>query len=274
MMCSDHKKAAGLVVGILFATGLLPRLFSLTSADDPSLISLLDAVARKIDSYPDLDRWEAVTVTTRTRMDKSWAPEKITRIRKSVRVEGQDRQEKVLEATEIEKGVTRDITDKTVKAYEERARKERAENASRKAPKAGDGGRRTITLTKKDFAPFGPGERSGYDFKRLEDAVVDGIPACVIETRAKVRKTENIEGRYFFARDTLDILKVDLQPSKNPMFVKLVEMEVEFLPGQGGLAMKRTKVKVYAGFLFKTIRLVIEEEYSDFRFLPALTGSI
>jgi hypothetical protein len=273
MIRPDRKTAAGIALGLLIAAGLTAGLRPAPPADDPALIPLLDALSKKIDSYPDLDRWEAVSTTIRTRMNKSWEPEKITRIRKTVRVEGQDRQETVLEASETEKGITRDITAKMSKTYEDRARKEREEKASHKDTKSKDGDRRAITLTKKDFAPFGPGERTGYEFKRLEDAVVEGLPAMVIETHAKVRKTENIEGRYYFDRDTLDVLKVDLQPSKTPAFVKFVEMEVEFMPVQGALAMKRTRIKVHAGFLFKIIRLVIEEEYSDFRFLTAPVAS-
>ena len=255
--------------GLLLAAGLTAGPWISLSGDDPSLAPLLDAVARKIEAYPDFDRWEAVTLTTRSRMDKSWAPEKVTRIRKSVRVEGQDRRETVLEASETEKGITRDITDKMARFYEERARKEQEEKVSRKNPKPKDDGRRTITLTKRDFAPFGPAERAGYEFRRLEDTDMDGVPVVVIETRAKTRNPENTEGKYFFARDTLDVLKVDLQPSKNPAFVKQVEMEVEFLPAGGAPAMKRMKLKVHAGFLFKVVRLVIIEEYTDFRFLPA-----
>ncbi|MHB8094339.1 MAG: hypothetical protein ACYDH0_05290 [Candidatus Aminicenantales bacterium] len=265
----NARKAAVLFLGGLLAASLAAGPYPLSSASDPSLDSLLDAAAGKMDSYPDLDRWEAVTVTTRSRMDKSWEPEKITRIKKSVHVEGQDRRESVLEAVEIEKGVIRDITERMARTYEERARKEREERASGKISKAGDD-RRAITLTKRDFLPFAPGERSGYEFRRLEDAIVEGIPACVIETRAKIRKPENTEGKYYFALDTMDILKVDLQPSRNPAFVKEIEMEVEFIPSQGAPAMKRTRLKVHAGFLFKTVRLIIEEEYADFRFLPAI----
>jgi hypothetical protein len=265
----DRKTITGFFCGLLLAAGLAAGPCPSSSGDDPSLVSLLDAVARKIDSYPDFDRWEAVTLTTRSRMDKSWEPEKVTRIRKSVHVDGRDRQEKVLEASETEKGVTRDITDKMARFYEERARKEREERESGKNAKPGDDGRKAITLTKKDFAPFGPEERSGYDFRRLEDTDMDGVPAVVIETRAKTRKPENVEGKYFFARDTMDVLKVELKPSKNPAFVKLAEMDVEFMPGQGEPAMKRTRLKVHAGFLFKVVRLIIIEEYTDFRFLPA-----
>jgi hypothetical protein len=264
-----RNKAAGFLLGVWLAAGLTARPAPLSPAEDPSLTALLDAAAGKMESYPDLDRWEAVTVTTRSRMDKSWEPEKVTRIKKSVHVEGQDRRESVLEAFEIEKGVTRDITERMVRTYEERARKEREERASGKSSKAGDGNRRAITLTKKDFLPFEPGERSGYEFRRLEDTVIEGIPACVIETRAKIRKPENTQGKYYFTQDTMDILKVDLQPSRNPAFVKEIEMEVEFLPSHGAPAMKRTRLKVHAGFLFKTVRLIIEEEYADFHFLPA-----
>lgn len=128
---------------------------------------------------------------------------------------------------------------------------------------------RAITLTKKDFLPFEPGERPGYEFRRLENTVMDGIPACVIETRAKIRKSENIEGTYYFDRDTMDILKVDFQPSRNSAFVMEIEMEVEFVPSPGAPAMKWTRLKVHAGFLIKTVRLIIEEEYADFHYLPA-----
>jgi len=269
MWKQPRHKTAGFLLGVWLATVLTAGPAPLSPAEDPILAALLDAAAGKMESYPDFDRWEAITVTTRSRMDKSWEPEKITRIKKNVHVEGQDRQESVLEAFEIEQGVTRDITERMVRTYEERARKEREERASGKASKAGDGDRRAITLTKNDFLPFEPGQRSGYEFRRLEDAVVEGIPACIIETRAKIRKPENIEGTYYFDRETMDILKVDLQPSRNPAFVKEIEMEVEFVRSQGAPAMKRTRLKVHAGFLFKTVRLIVEEEYADFHFLPA-----
>lgn len=249
---------AGLIFGS-FGDGLS------TDHPDPELDALLDALSARIDSYSDLKNWRAAVRSSVTEMDKNWKPEKTTVVRKiTTFVEGRSREE-ILEVLETEKGTTKDITETYIREAEERRRKaeERRRDSARDRERSG--GRRDMSVA--DLAPFSRENRIKYSFSFLPDAEVSGRPARVLSAEARVKDSEVFEGRYYIDKETLDVLRVEIRPSKNPRFVKHLEMDIRFQPGIGSLALKASHMKIHAGFLLKTMRLVVEEEYTDFEIL-------
>lgn len=227
--------------------------------------AFLDDLAARIASYSELNKWRAVVRSSVTEMDKNWRPEKTTVVRKIVTVADGRTHEEILEARETEKGVTRDIREQYVRDAEERRRKaeERRRNADRDGRSSG--GRREFGVD--DLAPFSRDNRKNYQFAFLPDVDISGRPARVLSAVARVKDPEMFEGRYYIDTETLDILRVELRPSKNPRFVKTLEMDIRFQPGIGSLALKGSRMKIHAGFLLRTLRLVVEEEYTDFEIL-------
>ena len=249
---------AGLIFGS-FGDGL--------SADhpDPELDALLDALSARIDSYSDLKNWRAAVRSSVTEMDKNWNPEKTTVVRKITTVTEGRSQDEILEVLETKKGVTRDIRERYVREAEERRRKAEERRSASTRDGEGSGGRRE--LGKDDLAPFSLERRKNFRFSFLPDDEVSGRPVRVVSAEARVKDSEVFEGRYYIDRETLDVLRVELRPSKNPRFVKHLEMDIHFQPGIGSLALKASHMKIHAGFLLKTMRLAVEEEYTDFEIL-------
>jgi len=235
------------------------------------LAPLLDGIADRAASYVPLEGWRASVRTVQTKVDKSWNPEKVTTVSRVVTVRKDDYDERILKAEEAEKGRTKDITADYARDSLERIEKRRREAAERKAKgeaASGDeGGRREMSL--KEFLPFDRARRADFDFARLPDATVDGAAAIVLEVRARVKDEKNWEGTYFIAPERLDILKVVLRPSKNPRFVKELEMEmaVLVLPGDH-LVLRSSRARINAGMFLKRVRMISEDEYSDYEILP------
>ncbi len=245
------------LIGIL-VFGFLPIFSSIAipsagpSDDTSDLSAILDAVARKVRTYSNFENWETMVVSIRTRMNRHWQPVKTTRIIKHLRISGESTLENILEAWETEDGVTQDIT---------------AEVRRKSSKKPQDRKGRIREIAKEDLVPFDGEHRGAYTFRRQADTQMDGIPALVIETRALSADSDLWEGTYIIAKDTFDILKITLKPSRRPIFVRNMEAEMEFRPGSEGIIPKILRFKVHAGFLIKSIRMTVVEEYRDFRFL-------
>jgi hypothetical protein len=126
-----------------------------------------------------------------------------------------------------------------------------------------EGSRKELSMD--DMFPFGVTERKNYIFKLLEDMELAGIPVFVLETKAKMRTDKYYEGKYYIDKNDYKILKVELQPAKNPSVLKLFEMEAYFqvIPG-GYFVLKKTRVRIHVGLVIKNIRLDAEEVYSDY----------
>ena len=261
-------KTAAVLSAALILAGFLsaaPEVRSHAENPDHDWDDFLDALSTRIDSYSDLKNWRAAVRSSVTEMDKNWKPEKTTVVRKiTTFVEGRSREE-ILEVLETEKGTTKDITETYIREAEERRRKaeERRRDSARDRERSG--GRRDMSVA--DLAPFSRENRIKYSFSFLPDAEVSGRPARVLSAEARVKDSEVFEGRYYIDKETLDVLRVEIRPSKNPRFVKHLEMDIRFQPGIGSLALKASHMKIHAGFLLKTMRLVVEEEYTDFEIL-------
>lgn len=265
MKGQSFMKIRGLIVFLFLAAASIRATYGSASAQDNGLGSILDRVAEKLDSYPKTENWKASVVSVITEMDKNWKPKKITRVRRTVRVTDKERSQEILEALETEKGVTKNITEKYKKEAEERQKKAKEAAEERERQKTGEGNENRIELSGGDLLPFSKENRTKYEFTRLEDAEVDSQIVYVLESRAKTSDEKLWEGKYFISRASFDVLKLNLKPAKYPKFVKVLETEVSFqvLP-DGQLVVRKSKFTVDGGMFIKHVRMVTEEEYSEF----------
>lgn len=233
--------------------------------DSDFLNHILENISKRIASYPDFEKWQALVVSTYINADKSWQPEKTRRVKKLLTVNGQVRDEEILEAVEIEKGQTKDITEEYRRQRLERLKKLREE--AEKSKESGEKSAIKNQLTKDDLIPFTENKKGLYTFRLLGEEVLGGEKVYVIEAKAKVKKDNLFEGRYYISQRTYDPLRLVLQPSKNPAFVKEFQVEIDLEPWKDKLVLKKSRIKVFGGFLFKSVRLLIEEDYSDFKII-------
>ncbi|MGB9862668.1 MAG: hypothetical protein ACPLPQ_02550 [Candidatus Saccharicenans sp.] len=232
---------------------------------NPEVSELVEKICRHLASYPDFEKWQADVVSSYISADKNWQPERIRRVKKHLVVEGETREEKILEAVEIEGGRTKNITEEYRQARLERLKKLKEE--AEKARKSGQKPAAKNQLTKEDLVPFSEKKKALYDFRLVGEDVCQGTKVYVLEARARQKQENLFEGIYYISQETLDPLKMVLHPSRFPTFVREFQVEIELEPWQGLLMLKKSRLRVYGGFLFKTVRMVIEEDYSNFRLL-------
>lgn len=234
---------------------------------DADLNALLDRIAERAETRPEIKDWRAKAVSVATEMDKNWQPKKTTRVTKTVAVTGSERSERVIEALQTEKGVTKDLTDEFRREAGEGggAKDKPEENESQ----TGDGKRgMSRSLSLEELLPFGEKARRNFTFTRLPDEIIEGRTVYILESKAKVKGEKFWEGRYFISPESHDVLRVSLTLSKNPKFVKELSTEIDFqLLPDGNFFIKKTRMKVDAGMVIKHVRMVIEEEYSDIEIL-------
>lgn len=233
---------------------------------------ILDQAASRLEAFPELESWQALVTSSRVEMDKNWDPKKELVVRKRIHITGQNRREDVLEARETEKGITRDVTTE----YRERVQQEEAEASeepSDGSDEDGKGKRQGFTLTDDHLFPFSSKAREKYTFTRKEDSVWQGVPVLVLESRALTPEKELMEGRYYLDKENLVVMRAELRPSRLPRVVKTIEMELwfEVLP-EGYLVVKKTRVRFEAALVIKRIRMLTEEDYSEYRVLDASEG--
>ena len=242
--------------GCFFIHGL-----SVASARAEDLTPLLNKISKRMNSYPENNNIQYKFVETYTEMDKKWRPKK-TRVTKEIRkvVDGIPSGE-ILEAVEIEDGVTKDIKQEVIEQYKRIVERDNKFRAERKEKKENEFD---------ELIPFNEKRRAGFEFKRLNDDTLYERPVFVIETVAKEKDIDLFEGKYYIDKKTYDVLKAQLKPPKKPKLVKEMSMEVEFqvLP-EGNFMLKRVKARVDAGLLFVRLRAIEEEEYFDVKILDS-----
>jgi hypothetical protein len=244
------------LVGFIFMNGLAPA-----SDREGGLAPLLDKISKRMNSYPENGNWKYSVVTKTTEMDKQWRPKKTTITTANVKEVDNVLSGEILKAVETEDGITKDVTEKIAKQTKkqlERTNKERAEQKEQK----GTGNEYDA------FFPFNENKRAKFAFHRLDDADTNERPVYIIEAVAKEKDEQLYEGKFYIDQTTYDIIKVRIKPSKNPRFVKELEMDIDFevLP-EGKFIRRRSRTRVDGGLLFKRFRMIVEEEYFDIEIL-------
>jgi len=234
----------------------------------------LNELVRKIDvrtkAYPEFLSYTATAVSRSWEMNAQWKPEKEVVVTKRI-VQHQDSaqgiriDETVIRAVEIIQGREKDVTEKMKGTVKKRRAKQR-----RTGPEDGDGkGKRRgqgFSMSNDDIYPFGEKKKNLFRFTQLADTAIGGKSFLRIQAEAKVPDQETYEGRFTVDRETYDVLLMDVQPSKNPKFVKRITMQMEFdvLPGPY-IVLKRFWMLLDASLLIKKIRMEFEETHSDVR---------
>ena len=180
--------------------------------------SLVIKVAERMESFPEVNNYEAEVSSMLISVDKNWKAKKTTLVEKIVRVNDGIREEEILSAVETAKGRKKDVTQEQreeIRKRQAKAKKERAKRQSKGEDGSEEGGgRRELTL--EQMFPFGEERRSSYTFKQLENEVLEGKTVLVLESRSKVRSNEAYEGIFFIDPDSYEVLRVAIKPAKNP----------------------------------------------------------
>ncbi len=234
-----------------------------SASSELSRLEVVERLHEKILSYPALKNWQASTLTNLYEMDKNWEPKKKTVVEKLVTVKDNARVEKVLRATEYDGDKTKDVTAK----FRAEAEKLNKKSESREGKDGGrKGGRyRGLDLNRGELFPFEENKRKDYDFEVSEGFLEADRKVIILETRSRQKSSEYYEGKFYIHPETYDILRVELQPAKNPGPLKLLEMHIDFrhLPG-GYLVIDTARVRIHVGLIIKNIRMESEEIYSDY----------
>ncbi len=262
---SRNKPMAGLrrKLTFLFLFFSPVLMFKAPAAADTPVDLIVDRAYQRLTSYRDFGRWQALVVSSQTNADRHWQPEKVRRVTKWMKFDGGLLEEEILEAIEIEKGRTRDITEQYRRQRQERLNRIREEREKEKAsgrqPAAG------LTLSLEDLIPFSDRNRSRYDFRLRGESEISGQRVFLVEARAREKKDFLFEGLFFISRDSYDLRRVEITPVKTPAFVREFLMEVDLELWQERLVMRKVKIKIYGRFLFKSVRRMIDEDYLEYR---------
>ena len=245
----------GWVFGVVLAARLV--------AQDQAGGALLDGIDARTEQYADYDSFSASVVFTMQEMNKRWKPEKIVTVQKRIQQDGEERREVILYATEASRGSEKDVTEEY--RDEERKRQERA--AKRRKRKEEDGGDGSgFSLSLEDVFPFSAENRDLFTFRQLADTLASGCGVFRIHVEAREPSDKLFNGEYWIDRETLDVVMIDVVPSKNPRFVKALRMKMWFDVRPGDyFVMTKYWMHVDAGFLFKKVRMEVEEVYTDYR---------
>jgi len=96
-----------------------------------------------------------------------------------------------------------------------------------------------------------------------------------LKSKAKTKDEKLWEGKYYIDQESFDVLKLEIKPSKNPKHVKELEFEMKFqvLPG-GYFVVKKVRARINGGIFIKRIRMISEDEYSDYEIISLEKGGI
>lgn len=262
---SRNERMAGLGRDLtcLFLFLSLALILKAQPVADPPVDLIVDRAYQRLTSYRDFGRWQALVVSSQTNADRHWQPEKVRRVTKWMKFDGGLLEEEILEAIEIEKGRTRDITEQYRRQRQERLNRIREEREKEKAsgrqPAAG------LTLSLEDLIPFSDRNRSRYDFRLRGESEISGQRVFLVEARAREKRDFLFEGLFFISRDSYDLRRVEITPVRTPAFVREFLMEVDLDLWQDRLVMRKVKIKIYGRFLFKSVRRMIDEDYLEYR---------
>ena len=243
------------LAGHLFISGLTPA-----SSRDEDLSPLLDKITKQLNSHSD-SNWTYKATNKIYEMDKQWKPEKTTITTAVIKEIDGELSGEMLKAEEIENDIAKDVTPK----YAEQAKKQ-IEDANRQRMEGKD--QETSDDSSDAFLPFSESKRSKFVFNRLDDTAIDGRAVLIIEAKAKEKNEQLFEGKFYIDQFTYEVLKAQIKPSKNPRFVKEMDIDIDFevLP-EGRFYRRRSLTRINGGILFKHFRVIVEQEYSDVKVL-------
>lgn len=240
------------------------------------LEAILDGVAARVRACAAYKTWSATVVQKITEADESWAPRKVTKITKTMVMRGKVQEDRILKAEVVQDGRTVDITEKHAaerRVFLEKEKRRLAERAARGEDEENDPDRKHY-FDLMEILPFGKESRPDFEFiaGRAGGAGAGDRAAGTAPLVIKVRPKEPAPGRWLgtYAIDprTFDVRTAEVQPSKNPKYVKEIVLKVDLdVQNRKFFVLKRTYLKINAGFLIKRIRKIVEEEYSDVRIL-------
>jgi len=239
---------------------------ALTTVDVQNVVK---KTADKVLSYPEMPDYKVSATSTMHEMDKNWKSKKKTVVEKTIMMKNKIRSESIKSAVEIQKGKTKDVTQKFVNdAYKAREKAARERKKAKDEDGEDDEHRRRMDISLEEMLPFSEKNRENYEFALLEESTWQGTPVYVLEARAKQRTKDFFEGEFYIAKETFDIHRAELQLAKNPGPLKLMEMAVDFqvLP-EGFLVLKKMSFRIHVGLVVKNIRREGTEEYFDYQFL-------
>jgi len=271
---------AAVAIGILSLPGSASTNPRGTGAPLPAsgdgLGALLDGIASRVRACAAYKTWSAAVFQKITEADESWAPRRVTLVTKTIRMNGKIQEDRILKAEVTENGRTVDITAKFAAERQVFLEKEKERLAEREA--GGESGDtdpdRKHYFDLAEILPFGPERRSDFEFLPGSaadaggDARGGGDAPLVLRVQPKVAAPGRWDGVYTVDPRTFDVRTAEVRPSQNPRFVKEIVLKVEIgVMNQRYYILKRTHLKVDAGFLVKRIHKIIDEEYSDVRIL-------
>lgn len=259
-----YRSIGSLSIFLILLTGLTPVVLPL-AADEISVEPIIEKAYQRLISNQDFSRWQVLAISTQTEADRRWQAEKIRRVTKWMKFDGSLVDEEILEAVEIEKGRIRNITEQYRRQRQEtlrkmREEKEKSEVSDRKA-------RPGIAMNLEDLIPFSEKNRNQYDFFLKGETELNGEKLYLMEARARVRKDFLFEGLFFINQYSYDLRRVELTPVKTPGFIREFVMEVDLDLWQNRLVMRKTRIKIFGRFLLKSVRRIVEEEYTEYRTL-------
>jgi hypothetical protein len=240
-------------------------------AEQTDIDSLLDKIEARRSSYKEYDSFAASARTTQQMMDGDWKPKKTIIVEKKIARSKTGQTIEILKATNTEKGVTEDITGEYRKKEEERREKEEKKKARSDDDEEDDGGGRhaSLSLGDNDIFPFRKAGRARFQITRLPDARLLDKPVLVIQTEARKKSRDVYEGKYYIDPETYDILLIELNPSRNPRFVKELRMKMEFEVLPGNYQVVRTYwMHLFVDAWIKKVRMELEEKYENYS-IPA-----
>jgi hypothetical protein len=267
-MTKNLCKIILILFGLVFIQ--ITALDSLWSYPGQDAESLVKQVSEKMESYPEFKNWKALLISKTTKMSGRWQPKETLLIKKEVQVVNGERTEKILEALVTKKGKTKDKTQKYIK--DARKEREKAERKKRKQKEKGknekDEDKKSLSMSYDDMFPFDEERRDKYIFSRLPDTQVGGKTLHILVSQAKEKGEKFWEGKYYIDPESFTILHIDLNPSKNPKRVKELRMQMEFEENpQGYFIFKKIRMKIDAGIFIKHIRMLVEDDYTNFEIL-------
>ncbi len=242
---------------------MLSNLILFTQLQSQELDSLFNQINKKINTYHLGSNYSCNVISKEFEMDKHWQVKKIKVIEKVVTQKDSVRNEEIVRATEYEKDKEKDITEDIRKEQAEQLKELEEEQADPDENERNS----AMSLSLESIFPFADSTRHQYLFTWMADTVIDGKSYIQIESVAKGKSNEWIEGIYRIQADTYMITHMDLHFSKNPRFVKELRLKFWFneFDGNRWLPVK-IWTHIHVGLLIKNIRREFEETYSDYIF--------